>query len=444
VGHTGGGFTRAGLAEMYKTLHPLEQKSSPFEETPRTNEKAHWVRPKIVVEVKFSEWTSDRRLRQPIYLGVRDDKRAKDVGREGSSVQRKPSKTAAKRKPVAARATRKTAVSKKPAVAPVQKQAASRQSSASSGIVAQLEEIEQSRGEGSVEFGKGRSLDVSNLGKIYFPKERISKGDLMRYYASVADFILPTLRDRPLVLKRFPSGIEGQSFYQQNAGEKVAPHVRVERITSDAGERQDRFVGGDLLTLLYTVQLGAISVDPWHSRIGTLDFADYTIVDLDPGPRANFSRVMDVARWCKEVIDGFKLSAAIKTSGSTGLHIYMPLPPKTPTDAATLVAQVIATRVAEKHPREATIERAVKARGVSIVYVDYLQNIKGKTIAGAYCVRAKPGAPVSTPLSWEELGEGLDPRDFTIATVPDRLRKTGDLWGPAMHKKNSLKALLER
>ena len=432
VGHTGGGFTRSGLAEMYRKLQPLEQKSSPFEETPRTNERAHWVRPKIVVEVKFNEWTADRRLRQPIFLGVRDDKSARDVGPEGVSVQRKSiRKSAAKRQAVAAKAaTRKSA---------------GRTGSASAGgIVSQLDEIQESGGDGVLDFGKGKRLDVSNLGKVFFPKERITKGDLMRYYSSVADYILPVVTERPLVLKRFPGGIDGQAFYQQKAAPTVPKQVRVETIVNDVGERQLRFVGGDLITLLYTIQLAAVSVDPWHSRVGTLEFADYAIVDLDPGPRANFARVVQVARWCKEVLDRFKLHAAIKTSGSTGLHIYIPLPPKTPTEAATLVAQFIATEVAEKHPREATIERMVKARGSAMVYVDFLQNIKGKTIASAYCVRAKPGAPVSTPLLWKELNEDLDPRDFTIATVPDRLRRVGDVWGGEMKRKNSLKPLLER
>lgn len=446
VGHTGGGFTRAGLAEMYKKLHPLEQKTSPFEELPRTNEKAHWVRPKIVVEVKFSEWTGDRRLRQPIYLGARDDKRARDVGREDASVQRKTTRKATvRRTPIAARRA-KTSTPKKSTAKSSSKSGSSHSAppESTSAIILQLDEIEQSDGDGTLDFGKGRSLKVSNLGKIFFPKERISKGDLMRYYASVADFILPALADRPLVLKRFPGGIEGKSFYQQKAGDSVPPLVRVETIINNVDESQERLIGGDLLTLLYTIQLAAISVDPWHSRLGKLGFADYTIVDLDPGPRASFPRVMEVALWCKDVIDDYELSAAIKTSGSTGLHIYIPLPPKTPTDAATLVAQVIASKVAELHPREATIERSVKARGSATVYVDYLQNIKGKTIASAYCVRARPGAPVSTPLRWDELVTGLDPRDFTITNVPDRLRTMGDVWSRAMKTKNSLKSLLER
>jgi bifunctional non-homologous end joining protein LigD len=432
VGHTGGGFTRSGLAEMYRKLQPLEQKSSPFEETPRTNERAHWVRPKVVVEVKFNEWTADRRLRQPIFLGVRDDKSAREVGSEGVSVQRKSiKKTAAKRQTIAA----------KPATT---KGSGKTGSGAAGGIVSQLEEIQESGGDGVLDFGKGKRLDVSNLGKVFFPKERITKGDLMRYYASVADYILPVVAERPLVLKRFPGGIDGQAFYQQKAAATVPKQVRVETIVNDVGERQLRFVGGDLITLLYTIQLAAVSVDPWHSRMGTLEFADYAIVDLDPGPRANFARVVQVARWCKEVLDRFKLHATIKTSGSTGLHIYIPLPPKTPTEAATLVAQFIAREVAERHPRQATIERMVKARGSAMVYVDFLQNIKGKTIASAYCVRAKPGAPVSTPLLWDELDDDLDPRDFTITTVPDRLRKVGDVWNEEMKRKNSLKPLLER
>jgi bifunctional non-homologous end joining protein LigD len=152
--------------------------------------------------------------------------------------------------------------------------------------------------------------------------------------------------------------------------------------------------------------------------------------------------VVEVARWAKEVIDGFGLHAAIKTSGSTGLHIYLPLPPKTPNEAATIVAQMIATKVADAHPKEATVERSVKARGAATVYVDYLQNIQGKTVAGPYCVRAKPGATVSTPLKWSELTDGLDPHDFNLSNAAERFEKVGDIWKEAMKKKNSLRALV--
>ena len=448
VGHTGGGFTREGLVEMHRKLKPLEIKSSPFEETPKTNEKAHWAKPKIVVEVKFNEWTSDRRLRQPIFLGVRDDKPASKVGLEAPSVQKKSARSGliAKRTTRVGAAARAKTVKKAPAAkVTASVRSATRQSATktdTTSILEQLTAIEETGRDGSLDFGGGRSLKVSNLGKVFFPKEKITKGDVMRYYTRIAEFILPAILDRPLVLRRFPNGLDGEAFYQQKASETTPKEVRVEVIANDEGEKQPRFIGGDLLTLLYTIQLGAVSVDPWHSRIQSCDYADYTIIDLDPGPRASFERVKQVARWAKGVIDGFGLKAAIKTSGSTGLHIYLPLPPETPNEAATLVAQMIATKVADAHPKEATIERFVKARGGATVYVDYLQNIMGKTVAGPYCVRARPGAPVSTPIHWSELTAELEPRSFTIENAPERFEKLGDIWGEAMKKKNSLRALV--
>ncbi|MFL5549360.1 MAG: DNA ligase D [Gemmatimonadaceae bacterium] len=447
AGHTGGGFTRQGLEDMYRRLRPLEIRKSPFEETPKTNEKAHWVRPEVVVEVKFSEWTADRRLRQPIFLGVRDDKSAREVGVEATSVQKKKSRggSIAKRgarQPVAARA--RTPVTRTRS-AKADRRTLSRVPRAkedTESLVGQLTAIEQKGGGGTLDVGRGKTLKVSNLDKVFFPKEKFTKGDVMRYYARIADFIVPTMQDRPLVLKRFPNGIDGESFFQQKASETTPPEVRVELIETDSGEKQPRYVGGDLLTLLYTIQLGAISVDPWHSRVQSLEYSDYTIIDLDPGPRATFGRVIQVARWAKEAIDAFGLHAAIKTSGSSGLHIYLPLPPRTPNDAATIVAQLIATKVAERHPKEATIERFVKARGGATVYVDYLQNIQGKTVAGPYCVRAKAGATVSTPLTWDELTDDLDPRDFHLGNAAERFEKIGDVWNEAMRKKNSLRALV--
>ena len=449
VGHTGGGFTRKGLEEMYRRLKPLERKTPAFEETPKTNEKAHWVKPEVVVEVKFNEWTADRRLRQPIFLGVRDDKDPKEVGLEGISVQRKSvrSGTIPKRKArpsIPARAKSATKASGRSAGvsrrAPTSGKARDKFDTAS--LLEQLTALEEKGGDGYLDFGGGKKLKISNLDKVFFPKEKYTKGDVMRYYTRIAGYILPTIQDRPLVLKRFPNGIDGESFYQQKASETTPPGVRVEVIVTDGGEKQPRYIGGDLLTLLYTVQLGAISVDPWHSRVQSLEYADYTIIDLDPGPRANFSRVVQVARWAKEVIDGFGLNAAIKTSGSSGLHIYLPLPPRTPNEAATIVAQMIATKVSDAHPKETTIERFVKARGAAMVYVDYLQNIQGKTVAGPLCVRAKPGATVSTPLKWTELTDALDPRDFHLGNAAERFERTGDIWTEAMKKKNSLRALV--
>src|SRR5690349_11272104 len=205
AGHTGGGFSRQGLVDMYRRLKPLERKTAPFSETPKTNEKAHWVDPEVVVEVKFSEWTADRRLRQPIFLGVRDDKNAREVGLEKKSVQKKTSKT----ERVASREE------KQPVRAATRKSRKSAAKVDSGSILEQLVEIEKRRGDATLELGGGKKLKVSNLDKIFFPKAKYTKGDVMRYYVRIADLILPTMKDRPLVLKRFPNGIDAQSFYQQ-------------------------------------------------------------------------------------------------------------------------------------------------------------------------------------------------------------------------------------
>lgn len=446
VGHTGGGFTGAGLAEMYRKLAPLEQTRSPFEEVPKTNERAHWVKPKIVVEVKFSEWTSDGKLRQPIYLGTRDDKTASEVGRESSSMQKKgrgSSRKAAQKSgsPASKSKARKRIYAQRTLESDSPPKTARRSKVKTDAVVSRIDEIRESGGSGKLDIERGVSLDVSNLNKVFFPKKKLTKGDLLHYYATIAPLVLPVMTDRPLVLKRFPNGVGGPSFFQQNAGE-TPEAVRTEVIHTQGGTTNVRIVGGDLSTLLYTIQLGAISVDPWHSRVQSLDHADYTIIDLDPGPRAPFSRVVEVARWAKEVMDDLGLYGALKTSGSSGLHIYIPLPADTPNEAATLVAQIVATRVAEAHPKVATIERFVKARGAAQVYVDYLQNIIGKTVAGAYAARANPDAMVSTPLEWDELTDDLDPREFTIETAPDRFARVGDIWNPQMKKKNSLRALV--
>jgi bifunctional non-homologous end joining protein LigD len=204
----------------------------------------------------------------------------------------------------------------------------------------------------------------------------------------------------------------------------------------------DRLVGGDLATLLYLVQLGAISVDPWHSRVGSVQTADYAIVDLDPGPRASFQRVIEIAHAVKKVLDEFGLHAVPKTSGASGMHIALPLPPGVPNEGARMLAELVATKVAARHPKIATIERWVNSRSSAAVYVDFLQNIRGKTVAGVYSVRAQSTATVSTPLEWSEITDDLDPRAFTIDTVPERVRERGDLWGKGMKTPNKLDRLI--
>jgi bifunctional non-homologous end joining protein LigD len=441
AGHVGGGFTTDGLRAMRKRLTPLARATAPFATTPETNEPAHWVRPSVVVEVKFNEWTDDGRLRQPIFLGVRDDKDPRTVVREPvSGTVAKRTATVVKPAVTLAKPPAKTVAKAKakPTVRTAPTRARAVPGAPDNPVAQALAEIESDGGNGTVTIGPA-ALAVTHLDKVFFPAQRYTKGDVMRYYARVAASIVPTTTDRPLVLKRYPDGIGGPSFYQQNAG--TAPRgVRVETI--DAGTTPARrFVGGTLATLLHTIQLGCISIDPWHSRVTALQSPDYLVIDLDPGDRAPFARVVAVARAVHETLTALGLHGAPKTSGATGLHIYVPLPLRTPADAATMLAQLIATRVATAHPRDATIVRAVKARDATAVYVDYLQNIVGKTIAGAYAVRAVPGAQVSTPLEWSEVTDGLDPAAFTIETVPARLARIGDIWGPALRQRNTAAAL---
>jgi bifunctional non-homologous end joining protein LigD len=245
--------------------------------------------------------------------------------------------------------------------------------------------------------------------------------------------ILPAVDDRPLVMKRFPNGVGTSAFYQQRHPEAPPAGVRRERLPpeveeADADGPRDRLIGGSLTTLLYMTQLAAISQDPWFSRVADPFHPDYVAIDLDPGDEATFARVLDVARWVKDALDRHKIPAWPKTSGASGLHIYIPLPPGTTYETGQLLCQMVATDVAAAHPKAATVERWVKKRPRGTVYVDYLQNILGKTIATAYSARASDYAGVSTPLTWAEVARPVDPHDFTVRTALDRFRDVGDLW----------------
>ncbi|MFI5228096.1 MAG: DNA ligase D [Gemmatimonadales bacterium] len=449
AGHTGTGFTQQSLTLMYRQLRRIERRTSPFSATPKTNEPAHWVRPEVVVEIKFSEWTADGKLRQPVFVGVRDDKSPREVMHEPESLvgARRPHDR------VRARPARRNVASLSPARLPrkrraspaIETRAPARRSPPDPAdverIVAQLAALEGNRNTGELSLPTG-ALEVSNLDKVFFPVTRQTKGDLMRFYARLSPYLLAAIADRPLVMKRFPNGVRGKAFYQQRAPANPPSAVRVEPVSDEGLATQRRLIGGDLATLLYLVQLGAISVDPSHSRVQSVPFADYSIIDLDPGPRAPFGRVVEVAHAVKTVLDGLGLNAVPKTSGATGLHIVLPLAPGVPNDGARTIAELVATMVAERFPRVATVERWVNSRARGAVYVDYLQNIRGKTVAGVYSVRAVPRATVSTPLDWSEVDDRLTPAAFTMDAVLERVRRRGDLWARGMARTNRLDGLV--
>jgi bifunctional non-homologous end joining protein LigD len=452
VGHTGAGFSDAELGRVWKQLQALKTRSSPFTSVPRTNEKPHWTKPRLVVEVKFTEWTADNKLRHPTYLGMRDDVKAESVRTEPqaprpavpASVHRAavanrargarlpPATTApAARSRIAGQTDHSSgadshaaAADRQPRSSPPLRKAAQR------ALIEQLDALEAERRDGVLELPGGGRLDVSNLAKVFWPargKSRaLTKGDLFRHYVRVAAFILPALADRPLVMKRFPNGVAGKPFYQHRAPDKVPAGVRVETVTSGS-DRRPHLIGGDLATLLYSAQLGSISQDPWFSRVGSEAIVDHVAIDLDPPDGLPFARVLEAALRVRDELARLKTVGFPKTSGSGGLHIYVPMPAGTTYDAGLIYCQIVATMVANKYPKLATVERAVAARGKRI-YVDYLQNIQSKTLASAYSPRANDFAGVSTPLTWDEIEAGVTPQDFTVGNFQDRLDAVGDLW----------------
>lgn len=398
VGHVGTGFSERELARLAALLKDRETDRCPFRVAPRTNERAHWTRPELIAAVQFAEWTEDGKLRHPKYLGLRDD------------IPPAP----APRPPRSRRASAPATPQKLPA--------------ALARLQERLSEIEERGGDGVIPVAGGMEVAVGNLDKVFWPRAGITKGELTRYYVAVSPILLPAVTDRPLVMRRFPDGVRAKAFYQQRAPDVVPDGVRVEALPLDE-QVPKRLIGGSLATLLFMTQLGAISQDPWFSRVGSLDDADHVAFDLDPMPGVPFTTILDVARWIHDELERLGTPAVPKTSGAEGLHVYVPLPKGTSYEAGRLFCEIIATLVAERHPRVATVERSVHARGRT-VYIDYLQNIRGKTLATAYSARASEWAGVSTPLTWREVHEGVDRRDFTLRTVLARFAEVGDLWRP--------------
>jgi bifunctional non-homologous end joining protein LigD len=421
AGEVGTGFKGAELERVMKMLKRLETPTCPLNPKPKilsAKGTPHWVRPQLVAQVRYTEITDDGRLRHPAYLGLRDDKSANEVA--------VPKPQAPSPKPPPARVD--TAI---PSAKEID------------ALVDQLNEFERTRKNGRLKLPDGDWLEVTNLHKIFWPKIKKTKGDLIRYYAKVAPYILPVIDNRPLVMKRLPNGVEGPSFYQHRAPEPVVANVRIETLPND--DVPARLIGGSLKTLLYMAQLASISMDPWFSTMDDLDSADQVAIDLDPQPGATFSQILDCAEWVEEELDRVKIDGFPKTSGSEGLHVYIPLPPGTPYEAGMLFCQIIATMVAAKHPKVATVERMVRRRKDGTVYVDYLQNIQGKTLACAYSARGSAFAGVSAPLTWKEVRQRPQPQDFTIDSIFPRLKKTGDLWEKMRkHKGANLLAAIEK
>ncbi|WP_298713968.1 DNA ligase D [Chitinophaga sp.] len=405
IGHCGGGFNETGLKDLHAKLQPLVTSTSPFKEKIKTNTPVTWLKPELVCEVKFSEWTNDGHLRQPIFIAMRDDKPAKSVIRE------KP-RHAPESKPVDMKGN-----AKKETAAPAEKER-----------VLKL---------------NGKSVTLTNQQKIYWPNEKITKGALVDYYLSVAEVILPHLKDRPLSLNRFPNGIAGPNFFQKDLDlESVPSWLKTAQIWSESSNRTiDYLVCNNEATLAWMVNLGCIEINPWLSRLRKPEFPDFIVIDLDPNDIA-FEYVIEAAIEVRKVLESRGIDSFVKTSGSRGMHIYIPTGAKHPYDTCKLFAEFVATEVNARLPETTSIVRT-KSKRKKMVYLDFLQNRTGQTVAAPYSVRPKPGATVSAPLEWKEVTKKLRMEDYHMGNIGKRLDKKGDLWANILTAKNDLKAILK-
>jgi len=413
TGKIGTGFTEKMQKDMMKQFRPLIQKTSPFGVIPDINKpsrfrpdppdaKATWLKPRLVCEVSFREMTEDGVMRHPSFEGMREDKDAKEVILE-------------------------TAM-------PTKKLVAKR------GTTTLLNPSDETQTRNI----NGHDLSFTHLSKIFWPKEKYTKRDLLNYYYQVAPYILPYMNDRPQSLNRHPNGITGPSFYQKNVLGKVPDWISTFPYHS-AEDKEDKefLVCTDEASLLYMISLGCIEVNPWSSRVDTPDNPDWCIIDLDPAKNTTFDQVIEAALVTKQILESAGITSYCKTSGSTGIHIYFPLGAKYTYEHSKEFARVIVTRVHEEIPSYTSLERTISARKGKM-YLDFLQNRPQATIAAPYAVRPKPGATVSTPLHWEEVKKGLKMLDFTIKTIPARLKETGDLFKPVLGKGIDMEKALKK
>jgi len=427
TGSVGTGFNKKSQQDIVNRLNPLKISKSPFNVEPEYNKPSRfrpnppkaevvWVKPEVVAEITFKTVTTDGKFRHPSFKGLREDKSAGEVVKEV---------------PVLAA-----------------EEAVSRDSNLEGRIIPGAEEKGRSTflnpsEESQTREINGKTIRFSNLSKLYWPEEKITKRDLLNYYYRIAPFILPYIKDRPQTMYRFPSGIHKKGFYQKDVKGKVAEWLPTYSYYSETDEREKEFpVCSDEAGLLYLVSLGCISMNPWSSRMDDPDHPDWCILDLDPDKNP-FEEVIEAAQVIREVLDAIGVPSFCKTSGSTGLHIYMPLERKYTYEDSKEFGRAIVKVVQQRLPGFTSIERLTSNRKGK-VYLDFLQNRPQATVASPYSVRARPGAPVSMPLPWDEIKKGLQIRDFTIYNAFEKAKEQGDVFTGVLGKGIDMERALER
>jgi bifunctional non-homologous end joining protein LigD len=480
TGHVGGGFDERTLAELYKLMKPLIVKQPPFSGTPpRGNEKPTWVKPVLLAEVKFAEWTRDGVMRQPVFLGLRDDIDPREVRREQPLKTEKETSRAKKTAAPAARsrATTSTTTRKPPPTvalkavwAPARpsartKTAPTRAKRASTpadipdtplsraaariaqqlktdirgASAAELEALDAIPKEGDWQIG-GRTVHLTNLDKLLFPEDRFSKRDLIRYYVQVAPVMIRHYKDRPLSMNPHPDGIHGKSYWVKDKPGYAPEWIPTFRYR-DQKSLKDWILIEEVATLAWLANHAVIDMHPWYSRVDKPEYPDWSVVDLDPAEGATFKDVIAVAKVVKTALDHLKLTALLKTTGQSGLHIYIPIERRYTLDESRGFVAKLSHTIAELMPDKVTEVWEVKRR-TGKIRIDYTQNVMNKTLAGPYSVRPALRAPVSTPIAWKELDDPrLRPDKWTIQTLGDRLLEVGDLFHDALTVRQRLPAL---
>ena len=412
IGNVGTGFDEQKLESLFEKLQELRTSRGPFAKSPALREKVEWVKPELVARVKYGNWTDELHLRVPVFLSLRNDRAPQECTfEEARPIQPpKPSRKTAKDQAVRAPVLAKRPDSGKGAGDP-----------------------EKQLRAGASEFldieSDGQRVHLTHLNKIYFPEVAIKKRELLAYYYRMAEYILPFLKDRPMVLRRYPDGVDGKAFFQKEAPSFLPDWIETTTVHSD--ER-----GGDIqyilantrAALLYLTNLGCIDHNPWSSRAESQDFPDYVFFDLDPTPGTPFSDVLHIAREIYKLLKSIGLQCFLKTSGASGFHIFVPLEARYTYEQTRTFAEVVGRLVAAENPKLTTFERTVHKRPEGRILIDALQNARGKPLACVYSVRAFAKAPVSTPLRPEELTKSFSPDRWNLKNVGERVRDTGDLW----------------
>jgi bifunctional non-homologous end joining protein LigD len=424
VGHTGSGFNEKDLAEIYSQLQKLIIKKSPFDEVIKTNSPVTWVKPLLVCEIKFTEWTKNGQFRHPIFVRLRSDKSAEeiDLGNNGafSSVPKQGQNRKGKKENDIHSANKRNRVKLKKKV-----------------------KEKMLAPEDVLAFGRIK-VKLTNLSKVFWPEKGITKGDVIQYYQSISQYILPYLKGRPQSLLRHPNGYAGSSFYHKDAGGDAPSYVSTKLISSaSSGKEIEYIICNNAATLAYMNNLGCIEINPWHSKLRSLDKPDYLIIDIDPSKNNTFEQVIEAANLVNDVLKRGGITGYCKTSGASGLHIYVPTQRKYSYDQLKYLSQLICLLAHEEAKEYTSLERSLKRRGDDKIYLDYLQNRRGQTIASVYSLRPREGATVSMPLKWSEVKSGLSPLQFDIYNAAKRIGSKGDLFSGVLGKGLNLRKCLQ-